>query len=129
MADKKTKKEFFTELKEIVMAAQLDEEKEVMYLDFIDKQIASIDKRAETAKARAEEKKVASDALTDAIYDLVTDEPKTVEDIVGEIDDEEVTRNKVTARLGKLVKSGLVKKETVKIEGVGRRMVYTRVSE
>lgn len=129
MADKKTKKELFTELKEIVSAAQLDEDKEIMYLDFIDRQIASIDKRAETAKARAEEKKVASDALTDAIYDLITDEPKTVEDIVGEIDDEEVTRNKVTARLGKLVKSGLVKKETVKIEGVGRRMVYTRVSE
>lgn len=129
MADKKTKKELFTELKEIVYAAQLNSEDETAYIEFIDRQIASIDKRAETAKTRAEEKKVASDALTDAIYDLVTDEPKTVEDIVGEIDDEEVTRNKVTARLGKLVKSGLVKKETVKIEGVGRRMVYTRVSE
>lgn len=129
MADKKTKKELFTELKEIVSAAQLDEDRETMYLDFIDRQIASIDKRAETAKARAEEKKVASDALTDAIYDLVTDEPKTVEDLVGEIDDEEVTRNKVTSRLGRLVKSGLVNKETVKIEGIGRRMVYTRVSE
>ena len=129
MADKKTKKELFTELKEIVSAAQLDEDRETMYLDFIDRQIASIDKRAEKAKARAEEKKVASDALTDAIYDLVTDEPKTVEDLVGEIDDEEVTRNKVTSRLGRLVKSGLVNKETVKIEGIGRRMVYTRVSE
>ena len=35
----------------------------------------------------------------------------------------EVTRNKVTARLGKLVKAGTIVKEAVKVEG-NKRMAY-----
>ena len=47
----------------------------------------------------------------------------TVDEIVLALDSEDVTRNKVTARLGKLVKAGSIVKETVKVEG-NKRMAY-----
>ena len=75
------------------------------------------------AAKRAEKKKQESDALTDRIYALLDEDLITVDEILEELDDEEVTRNKVTARLGKLVKAGKVEKESVKVDG-NRRMAY-----
>ena len=46
-----------------------------------------------------------------------------IDEIVVALDNEDVTRNKVTARLGKLVKAGRIAKETVKVDG-NKRMAY-----
>ena len=122
--EKRTKRENFEALREIVEGLEMEATEQEDMLAFIDKQIETLDKRAEAAVKRAEKKKAESDELTEAIFGMIGDEPITVDDIVANFADEEVTRNKVTARLGKLVKAGRVVKDTVKVEGK-RRMAYS----
>ena len=126
-ATKKTKAMYFEELRELVLTTVIDAEKQAEYVEFIDKQIETLDKRKAAAAARAEKKKAESDALTDAIYELITDKLVTVDEITVAFDDEEVTRAKVTARLGKLVNAGLIEKEPVRVDGK-KRMAYRRIS-
>lgn len=99
-------------------------------LDFIDRQVALLDKRAAASKERAAKKRAASDELTELIYTMIfeADDYITADEIVEKIDDEEVTKNKVTARVSKLVKAGRVVKEQVKLEDGKKRMAY-RIAE
>ena len=126
-ATKKTKVMYFEELKELVLTTVIDAEKQTEYVEFIDKQIEALEKRKVAAAARAEKKKAESDALTNAIYELITDKLVTVDEITVAFDDEEVTRAKVTARLGKLVNAGLIEKEPVRVDGK-KRMAYRRIA-
>ena len=126
-ATKKTKAMYFEELRELVLTTVIDAEKQAEYVEFIDKQIEALDKRKAAAAARAEKKKAESDALTDAIYELIGNKLVTVDEITVAFDDEEVTRAKVTARLGKLVNAGLIEKEPVRVDGK-KRMAYRRIS-
>ena len=122
---KKTKAMYFAELKEMVMASGVEPEKQSEMLDFIDKQLEMLAKRKEAAAKRAEQKRLESDALTDAIFAQMREDFMTVDEIMDCFEDESITRNRVTARLGKLVKAGKVVKEAVKIEGVSnKRMAY-----
>ena len=120
---KKTKAMYFAELREMVLAAVEDEAQQAELVEFIDKQMETLDKRKAAAADRAAKKRAESDALTDEIFALIGNEPMTVDEIVLALDNEDVTRNKVTARLGKLVKAGSIVKETVKVEG-NKRMAY-----
>ena len=120
---KKTKAMYFAELREMVLAAVEDKAQQDELVEFIDKQIETLEKRKVAAAERAEKKKAESDAMTDAILAQIGDELITVDEIVVALDSEEVTRNKVTARLGKLVKAGTIVKEAVKVEG-NKRMAY-----
>lgn len=122
-AVKKTKAMYFAELREMVLAAVEDQAQRDELVEFIDKQIETLEKRKVAAAERAEKKKAESDAMTDAILAQIGNEPITVDEIVIALDSEEVTRNKVTARLGKLVKAGTIVKEAVKVEG-NKRMAY-----
>ena len=99
-------------------------------LDFIDRQVALLDKRAAASKERAAKKRAASDELTELIYTMIFEAEDfiTADDIVEKIGDEEVTKNKVTARVSKLVKAGRVAKEQVKLEDGKKRMAY-RIAE
>lgn len=120
---KKTKAMYFAELREMVLAAVKDQAQRDELVEFIDKQIEALEKRKVAAAERAEKKKAESDAMTDAILAQIGNELITVDEIVIALDSEEVTRNKVTARLGKLVKAGTIVKEAVKVEG-NKRMAY-----
>lgn len=120
---KKTKTMYFSELREMVQTVVEDQERQDELVEFIDKQIEALEKRKAAAANRAERKKLESDALTDEIFNLITNKPMTVDEIVITLDQEGVTRNKVTARLGKLVKAGSITKEMVKVEG-NKRMAY-----
>lgn len=120
---KKTKAMYFAELREMVLAAVEDQAQQDELVEFIDKQIETLEKRKVAAAERAEKKKAESDAMTDAILAQIGNELITVDEIVIALDSEEVTRNKVTARLGKLVKAGMIVKEAVKVEG-NKRMAY-----
>lgn len=120
---KKTKAMYFAELREMVLAAVEDQAQQDELVEFIDKQIETLEKRKVAAAERAEKKKAESDAMTDAILAQIGDELITVDEIVVALDSEEVTRNKVTARLGKLVKAGMIVKEAVKVDG-NKRMAY-----
>lgn len=99
-------------------------------LDFIDRQVALLDKRAAASKERAAKKRAASDELTELIYTMIFEAEDfiTADDIVEKIGDEEVTKNKVTARVSKLIKAGRVAKEQVKLEDGKKRMAY-RIAE
>lgn len=120
---KRTKAMYFAELREMVLAAVEDQAQQDELLEFIDKQIETLEKRKVAAAERAEKKKAESDAMTDAILAQIGNELITVDEIVVALDSEEVTRNKVTARLGKLVKAGTIVKEAVKVDG-NKRMAY-----
>ena len=120
---KKTKAMYFAELREMVLAAVEDQAQQDELVEFIDKQIETLEKRKVAAAERAEKKTAESDAMTDAILAQIGNELITVDEIVIALDSEEVTRNKVTARLGKLVKAGTIVKEAVKVEG-NKRMAY-----
>lgn len=120
---KKTKAMYFAELREMVLAAVEDQAQQDELVEFIDKQIETLEKRKVAAAERAEKKRAESDAMTDAILAQIGNELITVDEIVIALDSEEVTRNKVTARLGKLVKAGTIVKEAVKVDG-NKRMAY-----
>ncbi len=121
---KKTKAMYFAELKDMVMEAEeiTDELKDEL-VDFLDKQVEAIEKRKAAAAARAEKKKAESDALTDAIFAVMTEELMTADEIMDALEDETATKNKVTARLTKLINAEKVVKETIKVDGK-RRMAY-----
>lgn len=119
---KKTKTMYFEELRAMV-EGWVDREDQADLLDFIDKQIETLEKRKAAAAERAQKKKMESDALTDMVLGQIGNELITVDEIVAALNDAEVTRNKVTARLGKLVKAGMVVKESVKVDG-NKRMAY-----
>ncbi len=90
-------------------------------VDFCDKEIAALDRKAAKAKERAATKAAEADALTGAVADvLTTDEFKTIADIVAVIaeNDADVTASKVTYRLTKLVKDGAAEKAEVTVPGV-----------
>ncbi len=126
MEKKITKVEMFTALKELVVtSAEINEDAKATYTEFIDKELASLEKRKESAQKRAAAQKEVSDALTNEILAVVqnSENPMLVDDIVSAIDNAEITRNKVTARLGKLVNSGAIVKEILKVDG-SRKMAY-----
>lgn len=122
---KKTKAMYFAELREMV-ENWVDREDQDELLGFIDNELAILEKRKAAASERAAKKRAESDALTDKIYEALGDEPMTIDAILEAVADEDVTRNKVTARLSKLVKVEKVAKESIKIDG-NKRMAYSRV--
>jgi len=129
MEKKITKREKFEMLKEIVRGdvnVEITVEQAEL-IDFLDAQIAAIDAKAEKAKARNAEKKANGDELRDAVQAVLTDELQTIDAIVAQIEGEEVTKAKVTARLTSLVKNGLAEKEDVKDEE-GRKLKGYRLT-
>lgn len=121
--EKMTKRDCLNALYEIVVSAELDGEKGDALMGYIEKELAQLDKRRDAAAKRAEKKKEASDALTEEIYGLLTETPMTIDEIVLALDVEDVTTNKVAARLGKLIKADRVVKEAVRVDK-RRKMAY-----
>ena len=87
-----------------------------MVVEFCEKEIASLDKKAAKAKETASKKKAASDELTDVVYDVLSaEEFMTTADVVLAINNEDVTTSKVTYRLSQLEKAGRAEKSQVEI--------------
>lgn len=132
--EKMTKAMYFEIIKDIVKGLSEEVFPEGVgandVLDFIDRQVELLDKRAAASKERAAKKRAASDELTELIYTMIfeAEDLITADEIVEKIGDEEVTKNKVTARVSKLVKAGRVAKEQVKLEDGKKRMAY-RIAE
>lgn len=122
MEKKITKKDYYAMLKEIVEESK-DIETEISkeeLLEFIDKQVASINTKAEKAKEKAAEKKANGDELREIVQSVLTEEYQTIDNIVSQIEGEEITKAKITARLTSLVKAGLATKSDVKNEETGK---------
>ena len=115
MEEKKmTKKDYYTLIKEKVEETNIEGKDELV--EFINKQISQIEAKAEKAKIKAIEKQKAGDELRDKVKSILTNELQTADAITTQIDDEDVTKAKVIARLTQLVKNGDAEKEDVKTE-------------
>ena len=130
MAEKKfTKVEKFEMIREILTGDGSTEmtQQESMLVDFIDSQIEQIQAKAEKSKERAAAKKAEGDELRKTVQSLLTNEYQSIDDIFAQIDDEDVTRSKITARLTQLVKAEIVEKDSRKSEEGKKQMVYRLV--
>lgn len=101
-----------------------DVEDRDMLIEFVEKQIDMIDTKAEKAKARAAAKKEAGDELRATIKSVLTNEYQSADEITQRVAIEGVTRAKVIARLGQLVKLGEVEKADAKTEDNRTFKVY-----
>ena len=122
MEKKITKREYFEMLKEIVNESNSENKGELIY--FIESQIASIDNKAVKAKERAAAKKAAGDELRETVKSVLTNEFQTADEITAKIDVEDISKNKVIARLTQLVNLGEVEKTDVKDESGKTRKAY-----
>lgn len=84
-------------------------------VDYAELTIEQMDKKADGAKKRAAEKKAEGDELKAAVASVLTNELQTIADITAQIEGEDVTASKITARLTQLVKAGVAYKEKVKV--------------
>ena len=124
--EKKTKKDIYAGIK-ATLEQNFDAGEVAEYVEFIDKEIAAIDARAEKEKARRAEKKAEGDDLRDAVKEAIGAEPITGEAIAEALIEEypDVTKAKVTYRAGQLVKAGEVYKVQIKTEDGRKVVAYT----
>ena len=130
MEKKLTKRDKFEMLKEIVRGdvnVEMTVEQAEL-VEFLNAQIVAIDTKAEKAKARSAEKKANGDELRDVVQSILTEDYQTIDAIVAQIEGEDVTKAKVTARLTSLVKNGLAEKEDVKDEEGRKLKAYKLVA-
>lgn len=130
MEKKITKREKFEMLKEIIRGdvnVEMTVEQAEL-IEFLDAQIVAIDTKAEKAKARNAEKKANGDELRDVVQSVLTNELQTIDAIVAQIEGEEITKAKITARLTSLVKNGIAEKEDVKDEEGRKLKAYKLVA-
>ena len=125
MADvKMTKAMWLEEIKGVVEAA--DYENKEGAIEFINKQIETLAAKAEKAKEKAAKAKAEGDELRAIVEVILTADAQPIDDIVAQIEIEDVTKAKVTARLTALVNAGIAKKEPVKV-GSRKVMAYSLV--
>lgn len=125
--EKTTRIEYYEILKNIVRG---DKESELTVtqaelIDFLDRQITSLKNKAIKAKEKAEQKKNEGDILKFAIRDILTEENQTMDEILNQLEIEDISKAKVAARLGQLIKAGEASKTEVKTEDGKRVMAYS----
>ena len=119
--NKKTRREYFEEIKTIVAN---DED----LVAFVDGEIAKIDNRTAKEKEKRAEKRAQGDELTAAVRDYVQRHEGTAltaQEIADAIEGEDVTKAKVTYRATQLVKAGEIFKTSVKTEDGRKVVAYT----
>lgn len=131
--EKITKREMYESLISVVATGEMKYDKDA-YIDFCQKEIESLEKKAEKAKTNAAKKKAEGDKLADAVYAaLSAEEFETKETITDRVGDEDATVAKVQYRLTALVKEGKAEKSEIEIagsEGQKKRkvMAYRRLA-
>lgn len=122
MEEKKmTKKDYFVEIENILRDA-----KENDLADVMAHEVELLENKAVKNKERAEARKIAGDELRDTISNILIDDLQTVDEIVDQIEDEEITKAKVVARLTQLVNLNEAIKEQIKTEDGKKVMAYRR---
>ena len=127
MADtiKMTKIDCFEQLAGIVEASNVENKEDI--LKFIQGSIETLENRKRAAQERAEKKKNEPDELADAVKAVLSEELQTADDIAAQIEGEDVTKQKVVARLTKMVNAGTVRKDSVKTDDKRKVMGYALV--
>ena len=127
MADtiKMTKIDCFEQLAGIVEASDVENKEDI--LKFIQNSIETLENRKRAAQERAEKKKNEPDELADAVKAVLSGELQTADDIAAQIEGEDVTKQKVVARLTKMVNAGIVRKDSIKTDDKRKVMGYALV--
>lgn len=102
-----------------------------MAIEFCDKEIAALNRKAEKAKATAAAKKAEGDALRDVVAEVLTDEWQCAADIVAKIEDEDVTMGKVIHRLTALINQGVAEKTLTSVgeKGAKTKRTFYRLAQ
>lgn len=127
MAEKMTKVMWFDEIKAVIENSEYENKEGA--LEFIDKQVELITSKAAKAKERAEKAKAKGDEMREAVKAVLTEEFQTIDAITAQVEGEEITKAKVTARLTQLVKAGVAEKDQIKEEGSSRKVMAYRLIE
>ena len=109
------------------IAVENDEITHEMIAEFCEKEIASLDKKAETAKAKAAEKKAAGDELRERVLEVLGSEHMTIAQVTEALGDEEISTNKVAYRLNALVDLGYAEKNDAKVSGADGKSRVVKV--
>lgn len=111
-----TKKEMYEAIISMMEGESVEVEVEEI-VEFCQKEIAQLEKKAEKAKEKAAQKKAETDALMDVVENVLSEEDfMPIADIVVAIGDEEVTTHKVISRLSALIKDGRVEKQYITVK-------------
>ena len=119
---KVTKKDWYAQIRAVVEAS--DNEQKEGILGFIDHEVELLETKAAKAAERAASKKADGDELRNAVQAVLTDELQTIDAITAQIEGEDITKAKVTARLTQLVKAGVATKDMVKTEDSRKVTAY-----
>lgn len=123
---KVTKKDWYAQIRAVVEAS--DNEQKEGILGFIDHEVELLEAKAAKAAERAASKKADGDELRNAVQAVLTDELQTIDAITAQIEGEDITKAKVTARLTQLVKAGVATKDMVKTEDSRKVTAYKLAS-
>ena len=100
--------------------------------NFAAHEIELLDKKADKANAAAKTKNAATDELTEAVADVLSNEFQTIADVTAQIEGDQVTTSKVQYRLNALVKNGRAEKTEVVIpatsEHKARKVMAYRIT-
>lgn len=113
--DKMTKREFYT----AIMNGKIDERAKLFASEELEKMDAANEKRRNTLSKKAQENLPLLQKITD---EILTDEPKTATDVAAVL---EVSVQKASGLLRRLVEEGKAAKVDVKIKGKGTQKGYT----
>lgn len=132
MKDVRTKREIL----EALVKAYADENADAVVADevtvadvvaYAKKTIEQLDKKNAYVAEKAAEKKAAGDELKAAVKAILTADYQSNADILDQIEGEDLTAPKVTARLTQLVKEGVAEKAQIKVGD--RKVMGYRLAE
>lgn len=112
--DKMTKREFYT----AIMNGEIDEQVKLFASEELEKMDAANEKRRNTLSKKAQENQPLLRLITD---EILGDEPKTATDVAAVL---EVSVQKASGLLRRLVEEGKAAKVDVKIKGKGTQKAY-----
>lgn len=113
--DKMTKREFYT----AIMNGEIDEQVKLFASEELEKMDAANEKRRNTLSKKAQENQPLLQQITD---EILTEEPKTATDVAAVL---EVSVQKASGLLRRLVEDGKAVKVDVKIKGKGKGKGYS----
>jgi len=113
--------------REVYEAVIANQNVEAEVREYFEVELEKLDERNRRAAEKRAEKAKENEPIKAAIFGVLTEEPKTATVVKEEIADEfDVSIQKVSAILRKLVEAGDVDKTDVKIKGKGTQKGYSR---
>lgn len=122
MAQKRTKRERFMDLREIVVNLLADDPRQDQFLDLIDGQINDLNKRKDAQRQRYNRKRQENTYKSDIYDDIVLanvddDYYMTIPEIIQSIDSSDLTKGRIIKSLNNMAKAGVLEKKIRKIQG------------